>query len=420
MKERIIIHADLNHCYAQIEEMLHPELRFLPMAVGGSEKARHGIILAKNDLAKAAGIKTAENLRSAYRKCPHLLVVPPHYQDYLYYTEQVKNIYREYTDQVESFGLDEAWIDISDSLRLFGDPLKVAKTMQERIYQEIGLTVSMGISFNKIFAKLGSDLNKKKGFVVITRENFREKFGQLPVGDLFYVGPATEKKLRNYHINTIAQLADTPYYFLQKKLGKHGEMLWRFANGYDDSEVKNLSYIHPVKSIGNGVTAAHDLRKPADLQIVARILSEAVASRLREQRLMCQTISVHLRDKNLCCFSRQKTLAHPSDIASEILECVLSLCADNCPLETDKYYITSYRSISIEAHKLQAFKNECEDDLFGRGKWRRKERKLECTIDKIRERFGFSSIQSLSCLNDRELSNFNPREDHIIHPEGWF
>ena len=173
MWERVIIHSDINHCYAQIEEMMFPELRKVPMVVGGNEKSRHGIVLAKNDLAKKYHIKTGESLHDAYQKCPDLLVISPHYDDYLYYTEEVKNIYREYTDQVESFGLDEAWIDLTSSQMLFGgDPIVIAREIQERIYREIGITVSMGVSFNKVFAKLGSDLNKEKGLTVISKKNF--------------------------------------------------------------------------------------------------------------------------------------------------------------------------------------------------------------------------------------------------------
>ena len=182
--DRVIFHADINHCYAQIEEMKFPKLREVPMAVGGHEESRHGIILAKNDLAKKFNIKTGESLRDARRKCKDLLIIPPHYEDYIYYTEQVKEIYREYTDKVESFGLDEAWCDYSESVRLFGDGLKMASTIQKRVLEEVGLTISIGVSYNKIFAKLGSDMIKPSGLVSITRANFKEVVWPLPVGDL--------------------------------------------------------------------------------------------------------------------------------------------------------------------------------------------------------------------------------------------
>ena len=193
--KRTIVHADLNHCYAQIEEMKFPALRDVPMAVGGHEESRHGIILAKNDKAKAYGIKTAETLRDAYKKCPELLIIHPNYGDYMYYTEKVKDIYREYSDRVESFGLDEAWIDLTHTVSLFGDPIKTAKIMQERVYSELGLSVSMGISFNKVFAKLGSDLDKRKGFTVISEDNYLEMTEDLSVDSLIFIGGATTKKL---------------------------------------------------------------------------------------------------------------------------------------------------------------------------------------------------------------------------------
>ena len=198
--KRVIVHSDINHCYAQLEEMRDPSLRNIPMAVGGSEEKRHGIILAKNDLAKTYGIKTGESLRQAKAKCPQLLIIHPDYDSYMYYTEKVKDIYRQYTDQVESFGLDEAWMDLTHSQLLFGDGIELAQKIQDEVYQKLGLTVSMGVSFNKVFAKLASDLFKHKGFALITEDNFQQMVWPLPVEELLMVGSRTKKKLNKMGI----------------------------------------------------------------------------------------------------------------------------------------------------------------------------------------------------------------------------
>ena len=224
--ERVIVHSDINHCYAQIEEMLHPELRQVPMAVGGHEEMRHGIILAKNDLAKAFGVKTASTLREAKKACPQLVIIHPHYDDYLYYTSEVKNIYREYTDRVESFGLDEAWIDLTHSSQVFGDGISVARKIQKRVREELGLEVSMGVSYNKIFAKMGSDLKKKMGFSIITQDNYQDVLWPLPIEDLFYVGYRTAPKLKARGMSTIGDLAKKEPAYLRSFLGKMGEVLW--------------------------------------------------------------------------------------------------------------------------------------------------------------------------------------------------
>ncbi|MBR2802370.1 MAG: DNA polymerase IV [Erysipelotrichaceae bacterium] len=415
---RVIVHADLNHCYAQIEEMMAPSLREVPMAVGGREESRHGIILAKNDLAKAAGVKTAETLRDALRKCPELLIIHPHYEDYVYYTEMVKDIYREYTDQVESFGLDEAWFDLSRTVSLFGDPVETARTIQERVFRETGLSVSMGVSFNKIFAKLGSDMDKKRGFTVITPESFREQLKDLPVEDLLYVGRATAYKLNACGIRTIGQLADADIRFLKRLLGKNGEMIWYFANGWEGSEVKDVSWQREVKSVGNGVTAIHDLHDFTELQLVLRVLSDSVAARLRQKKKRCSLVTLYLRDKDLRCFSHQRKFSRPTDLSEEILSLALFLAHECCPAEEDVFPVP-YRSVTITAGCLSEH-TYCEYDLFGEEAARQKQRSLEVTIEKIRGRYGPYSLRYGSALQDDALTSFDPLGEHTIHPESWF
>ena len=415
---RVIVHADLNHCYAQIEEMRAPSLREVPMAVGGREESRHGIILAKNDLAKAAGVKTAETLRDARRKCPDLLIIHPHYSDYVYYTEMVKDIYREYTDRVESFGLDEAWFDLSATSSLFGDPVETARRIQERVLQETGLSVSMGVSFNKIFAKLGSDMDKKKGFTVITPESFREQLKDLPVEDLLYVGRATAYKLNACGIRTIGQLAAADICFLKCLLGKNGEMIWYFANGWEGSEVKDISWQREVKSVGNGVTAIHDLHGFRELQLVLRVLSDSVAARLRQKQKRCRLVTLSLRDKDLHCFSHQRVLPFPTDLSEEILAMALFLARECCEAENGMFAVP-FRSVTVTAGQL-CDHPYCEYDLFGEEEERQKQRGLEIAIEKIRERYGPYSLRYASALADKELTSFDPLGDHTIHPESWF
>lgn len=414
MWKRVIIHSDINHCYAQIEEMKYPELRHVPMAVGGHEETRHGIILAKNDLAKAAGVKTAESLREAYKKCPDLVIIHPHYDDYLYYTEKVKDIYREYTDQVESFGLDEAWVDLTASQKLFGDPIALAHKIQDRIEEELGLKVSMGISFNKVFAKIGSDRVKKKGFYVVSEENYKEKIWPLEIGELFYVGRATEPKLRARGIGTIGDLAKQPLSYLRSFLGKPGEVLWYFANGYDESEVTHVHYERQVKSIGNGITAIRDIVNREDMKMVYTVLVESVATRLKEAGLKGDVISISLRDKNLSWFSRQRKIERRTNISQEIMDVVMELVDAHCDFQVP------YRSINVTVSSLKMDDGREQLSLFESEEERHANKILDRVIDAIREKYGMDKIKRLVVMQDEHLTGFDPLHDNVIHPEGYF
>ena len=415
---RIIVHADLNHCYAQIEEMKCPELVKVPMIVGGDESKRHGIVLAKNDLAKACGIKTAETLRDAYKKCPELLVVPPHYDDYLYYTEKVKDIYRRYTNRVESFGLDEAWIDLTHSQSLYGDALALAHKIQEEIDEELGLKVSMGISFNKIFAKLGSDMDKKKGFTVISPENYQELIFPLPVEELLYVGVATKRKLNAHYIYKIGDLAKTSRSYLRGLLGKNGEMIWAFANGLD------LSVVEPnraqEKSIGNGVTAVRDLKNFEDLKMIVYVLSESIAARLKEKHLVANEVAICLRNAKLESFSRQISLGCDSNLAEEIAKMAMHLAYRNIDCKQDGTFITPFRTVTISVSKIKTASKIVQLDLFEQTIGREKEARLEQAVEIIRNKYGFDKAKRLVMKMDESLTDFNPKDDHIIHPESWF
>lgn len=409
---RIIVHSDINHCYAQIEEMLHPELRNVPMAVGGHEEMRHGIILAKNDMAKKYGISTAYTIREALKKCPELLVIPPHYDDYIYYTTKIKDIYREYTDQVESFGLDEAWIDLTNSTSLYGDGIALAKHIQDRVHDEIGINVSMGVSFNKIFAKMGSDLHKHRGFDVITEENYKEKMWPLPIEDLFYVGRRTAPKLRARGIGTIGDLATCRKAYIKSFLGKFGEYLWYFANGNDISGVNPL--YDTIKTVGNGITTCKDMKTREDVVLVYTILCESIATRLKEQGLKGDVIKISLRDTDLRYFSRQHKIERATNVSREILKEVMHL------VDTSFDYSHSLRSINAcvaglkEDHgfeQLSLFDDLHEHDV---------NKKIDETIDAIREKYGMNSVCRLNTLYDQELADFDPYSENIIHPVGYF
>ncbi len=411
--KKVIVHSDLNHCYAQIEEMKNPSLRSIPMAVGGSEEKRNGIILAKNDLAKACGIKTGESLREAFRKCPSLLIIHPNYDDYIYYTEKVKDIYRKYTDEVESFGLDEAWFDLSHSQTLFGDGIELARKIQQEVYRTYGLKVSMGVSFNKIFAKLGSDLDKNMGFSIIDESNFKEVVWTLPVSDLLMVGRHTALKLEAMGIYTIKDLATYDGFKLTKRFGKIGGELWRFANGLDESPVKRVGHVREIKSVGNSKTLLHDIDSFIQLYEVFRVLSECIAARLREIHKQGYVVSIYLRGNDLSGMTRQIKMSRPTNLASDILKCAYRLARRHFDFDRP------LRSVGIQLSQLVG---EVYDpiSLFENEESRPKQKALEETIEEVREMYGPQACQMASVLLHRELTDFDPKHTHTVHPIGFY
>lgn len=406
---RVVLHCDINHCYAQIEEMKVPELRKVPMAVGGHETTRHGIILAKNDLAKEYHIKTGDSLREAYAKCPQLVVIPPNYDEYLYYSEKVKDIYRKYTDRVESFGLDEAWIDVSASSKIYGSGEAIAREIKKKVYEQLGLTISVGVSFNKVFAKLGSDMIKPDGLVVIDEENYQRLVWPLPVEELIYIGRATKRKLNEFGIKTIGDLAVFRADLIESRMGKVGLMIHEFANGIDDKSVAFIGYQDEAKSVGNGITTIRDMHSLKDVELVFRVLAESVASRLREMGVQGQVVTIGLRDNELHGLSRQRKLAEPTCLADEILAMAMQLTREHYS------FILPLRSISLTMSDLQK-PSAVEQLSFFTDHGKIKQRVLDETVDAIRSRYGFTKIKRCSMLLDDELTNFNPKADHIIFP----
>ena len=410
---RAILHIDMNSCYASIECLHHPEIRRLPVAVGGDVEARHGIILAKNELAKRAGVKTGEALWQAKQKCPDLVIVPPHYQLYLRFSRMARAIYAEYTDLIEPFGLDEAWIDVTGS-GVFGDAIEIAETIRKRVKFELGITVSIGVSFNKIFAKLGSDYKKPDAVTVFGKDDYREKVWPLPVEELLYVGPATTRKLRARCIRTIGDLAQTDPSLLHSWLGKMGYVLHAFANGNDPSPVAPLGEEAIIKSIGNSTTTPRDLTCEEDVNIIFYVLAESVAARMRENGFRAKTVQISLRDTDLFSFERQCKLESPSCLASELHDAGMRLLQDHYRFRKP------LRSVGIRGMDLVPIQTAMQLNFFEDPVRREKRERLEVAVDELRRRFGHAAVSRAVTMCDPSLGTINPKDDHTIHPVGYF
>ncbi len=412
--ERTIFHCDLNNFYASVECLHHPEYRNVPMAVGGDVEKRHGIILAKNMLAKKAGIKTGEALWQAKQKCPDLVLVRPNFTQYLRFSKLVRAIYADYSDRIESFGIDEVWMDVTEIVGRYPDARTLADEIRGRIREETGITASIGVSFNKVFAKLGSDYKKPDATTVITRENMKEIVFPLPIEDLLYVGRATTVKMHALGIYTIGDCARYDLDILKRKFGKWGEYIWEFANGFEKSPVLKEGREPTVKSVGNSTTCPRDLKTFDDIRIVCYVLAESVAARLREAGLRCLTVAVSIRDNDLETCVRQTKLPLPSDLSGEIAKAAMKLFRQNVD------FSKPLRSIGVKAADLCVGDVPLQLSIFEDQQAREENLALEKTIDDIRRRFGAQSIQRLMMLEDTVLSGFNPKQEHVIFPESYF
>ncbi|MBT3273420.1 MAG: DNA polymerase IV [Spirochaetales bacterium] len=393
--DRTILHCDLNGFYASVECLYKPELKDVPMAVCGNVENRHGIILAKNELAKGFGIVTAETVWQAKKKCPELVLVPPHHDRYAKYSKIVQEIYERFTDKVEPFGIDEAWLDVTGSLKLYGDGKEIADQIRETVSSEVGLTVSVGVSFNKVFAKLGSDYKKPDATTVIGRENYKEVLYPLPVSDLLYVGKSVKVKLADIGINTIGQLAESNKNLLINLLGKSGGMIHDYANGLDKSEVQLSNEAREVKSVGRGMTFSHDLIEIQDIKDAVLPLAEDVAIRLRENELKCGGVQVAIRDPQFKTITRQKQLEQPTHLIIEIFEATLQILKEQWDLDKPIRMLTItgiYLVSANEAKQLSIF------DVGDNSK-RVKLDKLEQTVNEIRHRYGKNSISLGASIN---------------------
>ncbi len=406
---RHILHVDCNKFYASVECCLHPELRDKPVVVGGHEEARHGIVLTKNEIAARYGIATGETLWSARKKCPDLVTVPPHFSLYTKYSRLVRGILLEYTPLVEPFGLDESWMDITECLR---NPVEVAQEIRTRIKEELGITVSIGVSFNKTFAKLGSDYKKPDAVTVFSRENYRDLVWPLPVGELIYVGRSTKEKLAERFLYTIGDVARADPALLQSLLGKWGPALHAVANGWDAQPVIPSEEAAEAQSVSNGMTTPRDLTDNRDVQRVITVLAESVGRRLREQHLCGKTVELHLRDNQLVTHTYRTTLDHHIQSTGDVTREAYALF---CAVYRWKHPL---RSVTVGVSGLDAEDAPCQMDMT-ESAGREKRERLDRAVDGLRERFGDTCIRRAILLEDPDLTGFSPYDDHTVHPVGF-
>ncbi|MGM9546173.1 MAG: DNA polymerase IV [Vescimonas sp.] len=390
MADRVILHCDLNCFFASVELLRYPALRDVPVAVCGDPESRHGIVLAKNEAAKQLGVKTAETIWQARQKAPHLITLPPHHSLYREYSRKVNTIYGQYTDLVEPFGIDESWLDITGSMHLFGGNEKaIADQLRERLREELGLTISVGVSFNKIFAKLGSDYRKPDATTVIDRGNWQAIVWPLPVGDLLGVGRSTQKLLRQYGVETIGQLAAFPRQTLETLLGKHGTQLHDYANGLENSPVRPQHEAEPVKSVGNGTTFPQNLTRWEEVRSGLAVLSDSVAGRLRRQGLYCGGVALTIRNAQFRQFSRQVRLDAPTHLQKDIYQTALALARQSW------HAPDPIRALTVTALYLTDSADSFQQlDLLDGAAAQREEKqeRLEQAMDAIRGKYGKGAI----------------------------
>lgn len=390
--DRVILHVDMNAFYASVEQLYHPEAIGKPMAVCGDPDSRHGIILAKNELAKGFGIKTAETVWQARRRCPELLLLPPHHGLYEEYSQKANDLYRRYTDMVEPVSIDESYLDVTGSLSLFGTGPEIADSIRRSIRDELGLTVSVGVSFCKIFAKLGSDYKKPDATTVISRDNFRKVLYPLPVTDLLYVGAATAKSLSAVGIHTIGDLAEAGESFLTARLGKHGRQISLYANGQDTEPVKGPEDREPVKSVGNSLTFRRNLLTMEDIRGGLLTLAESVGSRLRRHGFKCRGVQISIKDPQFRTIDRQQQLSKPTNVTKELYETGVSLVAHSWTAGSP------IRLLSLTAINLTGLENQEQLSLFDAPGTDAKREALDTSVDRIRERFGKDALKPAAIL----------------------
>lgn len=395
--ERTVLHCDCNGFFASVECMLHPELKKVPMAVCGDPESRHGIILAKNELAKAYGIRTAETIWQAKRKCPQLVLTAPRFGEYRQISQKINEIYRRYTDLVEPFSIDESWLDVTGSRVLFGDGKQIADKLRETVQNELGITISVGVSFNKIFAKLGSDYKKPDATTVIGTDNYRNIIWPLPVDAMMFCGKRAAKTLAECGIHTIGDLAQSSPKFLASRLGKNGIQLYEYANGEDSSPVSDADAVREVKSVGNSITFKRDLSGLDEIQKAVKALADSVAYRLRRQKLKCWVVQIGIKNPSFQYITRQKTLPSPTHL-SRILAAAGEDLVKGCWNPHAPIRMLSLSSSALVPNdapggQLCFFTNETAQENG-------KEEQLESALDSIRERFGSGAVKFGGLLNE--------------------
>ena len=393
--DRVILHCDMNGFFASVELLDYPQLKDKPMAVGGSPENRHGIILAKNEIAKKYGVVTAETLWQARKKCPDLQVVPPHHDKYKHYSRMINDIYLRFTDMVEPFSVDESWLDVTASRQLFGTGREIADTIRQTVKKELGLTLSAGVSFNKIFAKMGSDYKKPDATTVITRENFMNILWPLDIREMFFVGKATADKLNEYGIRTIGELALADRQMVMAMLGRQGGVIHDYANGLDTTPVLRFDQLEKVKSIGNGTTFRRNLQEEKDIRTAVTGLSDTVAARLRSHKMKAFGVKVDIKDPDLKVISRQQQLDNPANITDIIADTAMSIIRKSWKMR-DPIRMLTITAINLcdenQAQQLSLFADE--NVLAEKGE------KVERAMDDIRKKFGTDAIKFGSVIGN--------------------
>lgn len=407
---RTILHSDMNSCYASIEAKLNPKLKNKAMAVCGDPKNRHGIILAKSQEAKIMGVKTGEAIWQAKIKCPNLILVPPHYEKYLEFSRKARKIYYSYTNRVEPFGIDECWLDVSESLKLFGSGEEIANEIRKRMKNELGITVSVGVSFNKVFAKLGSDLKKPDATSVIKRENFKEIVWPLDISSIIGIGKSTKRKLNGIGIYTLGELAKTDVKTVKGILGINGLYLWQYANGFDDRPVKDYSYKEVIKTIGNSSTLVEDLYTNEEVYNIFQILSLNVSKRLRESNLSSMGIKIFIRDNNLLSYEFQAPISNPTQSSIILAEKAIDLFK--------KKYKWNFpiRALGLRAINLVDDKIPTQTDIFSDYKEIVKKENLDKAIYNIRKKYNKDILTFASLKNNKKFPK--DRTEIVTLPNG--
>ena len=399
MKDRIILHVDMNSFFASVEALSHTEVNGRPMAVAGDPENRGGIILAKNELAKKAGVKTAETIWSAQRKCPGLILLPPHHDLYEEYCAKANEIYGRFTDLVEMAGIDESYIDVTGSAHLFGSGEQIAGLIRETVKSELGLTVSVGVSFCKIFAKMGSDLRKPDFTSVIDRKHYREILYPLPITDLMYVGQATAKSLEDIGVRTVGDLAEIGRESLIRRLGKHGDLLYTYVQGLDSEPVRRTEDSEDVKSIGNSMTFRRDLISKNDISLGLSTLCESVAYRLRKHEKKCYGVQISIKTPEFKTIDRQTQLPHPTQLTKPIYNAAMELMTRSWKIGVP------IRLLSVTAINLTGENDGGQMTLFDDDADDKKQESLERAIDKLKDSYGRDVVRSASKIkNDLGIS----------------
>ncbi len=391
---RIILHSDLNNFFASVECKKRPDLKDLCVAVCGSREDRHGIVLAKNEKAKKCGVKTAQAIWQAKIVCPSLVILNPDYNEYMYYSGKVMGIYSDYSDKIEPFGMDEAWIDLTNTkgINTLLDGQKIAQQIRLRIKKETGLTVSIGVSDNKTFSKLASDYKKPDAVTIFGPDNYRDTVSKVNIGEMLYVGPKMRQKLHTYGLDTIGEVALSNKDFLHSMFGVNGDRLYNNACGFDDSKVARLGEQTRVKSVGNSVTLPYDLKGRVQVNSVFHTLAETVAWRLRRDKFKCTVVQISVRGTDLLTTERQCGIK-PTSNAIDIATAAMRLYCEN-------YSETKLvRSVGIRTAGLISSGGMYQEDLFDN--WQNRSDRLEQldeVLDRLRERYGKGSLKRAICF----------------------